>query len=89
METWREQTPKRWRNKLEKIIKIGHDDIGFEDVKWIFWLECLEYENKLLASKEGGDILDYMIDLRLFKRTVMYKQQLLSQTCQNDWESSL
>jgi hypothetical protein len=48
-------------------------------------MECLEYENKLLASKEGGNILDCtcMIDMRLLKRTVMYEQQLLSQTCQN------
>jgi hypothetical protein len=48
-------------------------------------MECLEYENKLLASKEGGNILGYtcMIDLWLIKRTVMYEQKLLSQACQN------
>jgi len=52
-------------------------------------MEYLEYENKLLVYKPGGDILDYVIDLRLFKRIVMYEQQLLSQACQNDCESSL
>jgi len=52
-------------------------------------MECLEYENKLLVYKEGGDILDYVIDLRLLKRTVMYEQQLLSHACQNDYESIL
>lgn len=38
LKTWRKQTSNRWWNKLEKSIKIGHDDIGFEDVKWILWL---------------------------------------------------
>jgi len=52
-------------------------------------MECIEYENKLLSYKEGGNMLDYVIDLRLLKRTVRYKQQLLSHRCQNDCESSL
>jgi hypothetical protein len=52
-------------------------------------IERFEYENKLLASTEGGDILDYVKDLRILKRTLMHDQQLLSQACQNDCESSL
>jgi hypothetical protein len=67
---------------LEDNIKMDLNEIGFENVDWVYWLmigplSCCEHGDKPSGAIACGKLLDYLSDQQLIKKTASWRHTMI------------